>query len=162
MKTRNRLTTLIAATIAVGLLAAILAFRGARQAVAFHETENRVLHSGMFGIAPLQTAQINLVNIGNPHVTAARACNAEIKFYDGQGNVLGQSRVSLMPGQSDSLGLSHRELGRRGRVQIRAELVGFNPQPDPPGCLATLEVVDDPTGRTALFIGNPHVVPNPR
>jgi hypothetical protein len=40
------------------------------------------------------------------------------------------------------------------------EIVGFNPQPDPPGKWAvTLEVVDRITGRTNLLIGNPDVLP---
>jgi hypothetical protein len=36
------------------------------------------------------------------------------------------------------------------------ELVGFNPQPDPPGLIATLEVFSTKTGDTR-FIGDPQV-----
>jgi hypothetical protein len=46
---------------------------------------------------------------------------------------------------------------------FRAEIVGFNPQPDPPGkWAATLEVVERLTGRTTLLIGNPDVLPAAR
>ena len=43
---------------------------------------------------------------------------------------------------------------------FRAEIVGFNPQPDPPGKWAvTLEVVDRLTGRTSLLLGGPDTLP---
>src|SRR5262245_45638175 len=46
------------------------------------------------------------------------------------------------------------------RTTFRAEIVGFNPQPDPPGkWAATLEVVDRLSGRTSLLIGNPDTLP---
>ena len=46
------------------------------------------------------------------------------------------------------------------RRTFRAEIVGFNPQPDPPGKWAvTLEVVDRLTGRTSLLLGNPDTLP---
>jgi hypothetical protein len=49
---------------------------------------------------------------------------------------------------------------RLGRRTFRAEIVGFNPQPDPPGrWAATLELVDRFTGRTNVFVGNPDILP---
>ena len=49
---------------------------------------------------------------------------------------------------------------RLSRRTFRAEIVGFNPQPDPPGkWAATLEVVDRLSGRTNILIGNPDVLP---
>jgi hypothetical protein len=48
----------------------------------------------------------------------------------------------------------------RSRRTFRAEIVGFNPQPDPPGRWAvTLEVVDRLTGRTSLLLGGPDTLP---
>jgi hypothetical protein len=49
---------------------------------------------------------------------------------------------------------------RLSRRTFRAEIVGFNPQPDPPGKWAvTLEVVDRLTGRTSLLLGGPDTLP---
>jgi hypothetical protein len=46
------------------------------------------------------------------------------------------------------------------RRTLRAEIVGFNPEPDPPGkWAATLEVVDRLTGRTSLLLGGPDTLP---
>ena len=43
---------------------------------------------------------------------------------------------------------------------MRAEIVGFNPQPDPPGkYAATLEVYSLLTGHTSLLIGGPDTLP---
>ena len=49
---------------------------------------------------------------------------------------------------------------RLSRRTFRAEIVGSNPQPDPPGkWAATLEMVDRLTGRTTLLIANPDILP---
>ena len=49
---------------------------------------------------------------------------------------------------------------RLGRRTMRAEIVGFNPQPDPPGkWSATLEVYNLLTGHTRLLLGLPDALP---
>ena len=49
---------------------------------------------------------------------------------------------------------------RLSRRTFRAEIVGFNPQPDPPGkWAATLEVVDRLSGRTSILLGGPDTLP---
>lgn len=49
---------------------------------------------------------------------------------------------------------------RLGRRTLRAEIVGFNPQPDPPGkYAATLEVYSVFTGHTNLLLGGPDTLP---
>lgn len=111
-----------------------------------------VHHSGMLAIAALQTVRLNVLNQSNPNETSPLIL--ELRFYDDRGVVVTQSRVNLMPGQVGFLELSHRELGRSGRVAIRAEVIGFNPQPDPPGWVVTLEIYDNLTGRTTLFVGD--------
>jgi hypothetical protein len=118
-----------------------------------------VHHSGMLAIAALQTARLNALSIRDRTETAP--LDLELRFYDGQGTALARSRVSLMPGQSGFLELPHRELGRNGRVPIRAEVVAFNPQPDPPGWVVTLEIYDNLTGRTTLFIGDNNFLGTP-
>ncbi len=41
-----------------------------------------------------------------------------------------------------------------------AEIKGFNPQPDPPGCVATMEVFGGRNG-ISVAISNPNIVPGP-
>lgn len=149
----------------LAVLAAFAALWNSPSVSAISDEEGK-LHTGMFGLAPQQTARLNLVHIGDPNENPA-PCAAEMVFYDGFGNRLAQSRVQLRAGESALLDLQHQQLGRAGRVQVRAEWVGFNPQPDPPGrrfgkCLGTAEVFDDVTGKTTLVIGNPEDLPPPR
>src|SRR5262245_44638484 len=96
---------------------------GVTRTEAFQEVD-QVLHSGMFGIAPVQTARINVMSLSSV------PCSVEMRFFDAQNQVLAQSRVDLMHGESAFLDLSYPELGRQGRVPIRAEVVG-QPPPDP-------------------------------
>ena len=161
MKTQSIRMKLFAMVIAVGMLIAIWTFANASRTNAITRPEPATLlprdcgscghHSGMFAIASFQSVRINVVNVGNPDTIPV---DLEMKFYDAMGVQLAQSRVTLTPGQSGSLELSHRQLGRPGRVPIRAEVVGLNAQPDPPVWAATLEVYDNLTGRTMLFIAD--------
>ena len=49
---------------------------------------------------------------------------------------------------------------RLGRRTLRAEIVGFNPQPDSPGKYAvTFEVYSRITGHTSLLLGGPDTLP---
>ena len=49
---------------------------------------------------------------------------------------------------------------RRPTRDFAAEIVGSNPQPDPPGkWAATLEVVDRLLRRTSILIGDPDILP---
>jgi hypothetical protein len=161
MKSQPRGTQRIARLIAVEALAAIRAFADATHINALAVAEPPTLlprtcatcgqHSGRLAIAAFQSARLKVVTVGNPDTLPVAV---EMKFYEATGAQLAQSRVSLLPGQSGFLELSHRQLGRAGRMPIRVEVVGFNPQPDPPGRGATLEVYDNLTGRTMLFIGD--------
>ena len=73
--------------------------------------------------------------------------------------------IARSPGVIGSVELAVQDernliLSPLSRRTFRAEIVGFNPQPDPPGKWAvTLEVVDRVTGRTTLVIGNPDILP---
>src|SRR4029453_9798030 len=52
---------------------------------------------------------------------------------------------------------------RFGRRTLRAEIVGFNPQPDPPGAyFATVEIYNLLTGATRVLRGGPAPLPATR
>jgi hypothetical protein len=162
MQTKNRATQVASLAIGLIVVAAGWAYANARRTNSSSKAEPSIAlpsscgsclhHSGMLAIAALQTARLNVFNQSNPNETSPLIL--ELRFYDDRGVVVTQTRVNLMPGQSGFLELSHRELGRSGRVPIRAEVVSFNPQPDPPGWVVTLEVYDNLTGRTALFLSD--------
>jgi|SRR6266498_2391352 len=106
----------------------------------------------MVGLAKGQTARLNMVNIGDPNLNP---CEVQMVFYDSQGKALARDVQRLDPGMATFLDLSYAAVGNPNiRVQIRAwvKVIG-----DPTLCLASLEVFDDETGKTAVFIGDPHI-----
>ena len=71
-----------------------------------------------------------------------------------------ERRLQLRPGVSGSVDVRVGEDGvppdMNSRRTLRAEIVGFNPQPDPPGdWFTTLEVIDAQTGRSTILLGGP-------
>ena len=156
----------IHAGVLVTLLAAPLFLFGDR-ALAIEDPEYKVLF-GPFGIATGQRALVNVYavgtpdTIGNPNETP---WNFVVRLFDRSGTLVQERPLQLAAGGIGSVELAVADqeniiavpLSRR---TFRAEIVGFNPQPDPPGkWTATLEVVDRLTGRTNLFIGNLEVLP---
>ena len=136
---------------------------------------------GMLGLARAQTARLNLVNLlPQGGITP---CVAVLSFADGDGMPLMtgtgapiMERFSLLPGKAAFLDLTAREAfprdSRELRMQFRGE-VGSNPPDDntpPPddetpdpcaGLVATLEIFDMLTGRTAVLYALPPVGTNP-
>jgi len=106
---------------------------------------------GVYGIGNPDTAPWELVvRVFNVRGEMVRA----IRLQQGPG-LTGFADVAIQ----DSEEFPPDSFGRR---TLRAEIVGFNPQPDPPGAwFATLEAFGVRTGRTSLFIGNPEVFPSP-
>ncbi|HEX9386869.1 MAG TPA: hypothetical protein VF918_11165, partial [Anaerolineales bacterium] len=82
-------------------------------------------------------------------------CEVQMVFYDSQGKALASDVQKLDPGMATFLDLNYAAIGDPNvRVQIRSwvrVVVG-----DPTLCLASLEVFDEETGRTTVFIGNPN------
>ncbi len=140
-----RWTTLI--TLAI----ALVFFFGARTepAQAYEDPNEKPLP--MVGLAKGQTARLNMVNIGDPNV---EPCEVQMVFYDSQGKELASDIQKLDPGMATFLDLSYAAIGNPNlRVQFRAwvKVIG-----DPTLCLASLEVFDEETGRTMVFIGDPN------
>src|SRR6266545_2362933 len=142
-----RWTTLI--TLAI----ALVFFFGARTepAQAYEDPNEKPLP--MVGLAKGQTARLNMVNIGDPNV---EPCEVQMVFYDSQGKALARDVQKLDPGVATFLDLGYSDVGDPTiRVQIRAwvkVVVG-----DPNICLSSLEIFDDETGKTTVFVGNPNI-----
>jgi len=150
----------------VGLLAIPLFLFGHR-ALAVQDSEDKVWF-GPVGITPGERALVNVYAIGNPNEIGnpdEAPWTFVVRIFDRRGNVVQEERLQLAPGVIGSVPIAIQDEEnataiRLSRRTFRAEIVGFNPQPDPPGKWAvTLEVVDRHTGRTNLFIGNPDILP---
>jgi hypothetical protein len=149
MKTHNQLTKLLVLT---ALMSMLLFFFGAHAepAQAFEDPNEKP--SPMVGLGRGQTARLNVVNIGDPN---QEPCEVQMVFYDSQGKALARDVQKLDPGVATFLDLGYGDVGDPNlRVQIRAwvkVVIG-----DPTLCLSSLEVFDDETGRTTVFVGDPN------
>ncbi len=119
----------------------------------------------LFGMPQGTVARLNVVNIGDPNVSP-EPCTLELKFFSDRGSEIAQKRVALAPGQSDFLQIGDPNLlPGRLRAYRRAEIISADrPEPGeiPPGpCLGSLEVIENLTGRTMIFMGDGSVIPNP-
>jgi hypothetical protein len=158
---RSRLLHVV---IVVGLLATALFLVGDR-ALAIQDSEDKVLF-GPFGLGTGEGARISVYAIGNPN-DAPWAFVARV--FNRQGAVVQEAKFQVAPGAIGSFEIIGNPNERTSisavavRQTLRAEIVGFNPQPDPPGkYAATLEVYSLLSGRTSLFIGNPDILPAAR
>jgi|SRR5215510_2427844 len=149
MKTQNLSTKLLVLTTFMIILF-MIGVR-AEQVQAFDQTDEKP--SPMVGLAKGQTARLNVVNIGDPN---SDSCQVQMTFYDNEGKQLALDVQKIDPGVATFLDLSYNDVGDPHiRVQIRSRvkvLIG-----DPTICLSSLEVFDDETGKTTLFIGNPNL-----
>lgn len=149
MKTQNLSTRLLV----LATFMSILFMIGVRteQVQAFDTTDAKP--SPMVGLAEGQTARLNVVNIGDSN---SDSCQVQMIFYDNEGKQLALDTQRIDPGIATFLDLSYNDVGNPNiRVQIRSwvrVLIG-----DPSICLSSLEVFDDETGKTTLFVGDPHI-----
>jgi hypothetical protein len=152
---------------AVVALIGVALFADGDRALAIQDSEDKVWF-GPVGITPGERALVNVYAIGNPD----RVGNPDIapwdftvRVFDRRGRLVQEQKLQLAAGVIGSVEVAVQDqeniiaipLSRR---TFRAEIVGFNPQPDPPGkWAATLEVVDRLTGRTSLLLGGPDTLP---
>ena len=145
----------------VALLAAALVV--SHRASAFQGSDARVLF-GPVGIGVGQGARLNVYSIGNPN---DMPWSFTVRIFNTRGEVVQERAFRVAPGAIGSLeiALENQErlpVDRLGRRTLRAEIVGFNPQPDPPSSYAaTFEVYNQRTGRTTLLLGGPDTAPAP-
>jgi hypothetical protein len=90
-----------------------------------------------------------------------------VRIFNRRGELGIERRLTLASGVTGSVEVNIGNpdifpVDRLGRRTLRAEIVGFNPQPDPPGIYAaTLEVYDPQTGATSIMIGDVEDMPIP-
>jgi hypothetical protein len=119
---------------------------------------------GMVGIAEGQTARLNLVNLypPGPRVVPPDPCRAELQFLDGDGNVVAARRVQLVAGHAAFLDFAPAfvPINTVGdavaplRAEIRANVVLAAGGVPPGPCRATLEIFDNATARTTVFVAS--------
>ena len=155
---------LIPFVLALALIAPLCMFGG--RAFAIQDSEDTV-RFGPVGITPGERAVVNI------HVIAAAgaigAANDTpstfvVRVFDSRGTLVQQRRLLLARGVIASVPLAIQEDGEAApplrRRTFRAEIVAFNPQPDPPApWAATLEVIDRLTERTSILLGGPDTMP---
>ena len=153
-------------TAAFAILGLALILFGNR-AVAIQDSEDKVWF-GPIGITPGERALVNIYAIGNPNEIGNpndTPWEFVVRAFDRRGMLIQERRLRLAAGVIGTVELAVQDeenlvavpLSRR---TFRAEIVGFNPQPDPPGkWAATLEVVTRATGRTTLLIGGLDTLP---
>ena len=152
---------------AVFVLLGVSLFRYGDRAMAIQDSEDKVWF-GPVGITPGERALVNIYAIGNPEVIGnpdITPWKFVVRVFDRRGALIQERRLQLAPGVIGSVELAVQDeenliLTPLSRRTFRAEIVGFNPQPDPPGKWAvTLEVVNRATGRTSLLLGGPDTLP---
>jgi hypothetical protein len=159
MKTAKTTKKLFVTAIALVTTAAIWATLGARRAQA-QGSETFLPYIEQVGIASGQTARLSALNSN-----AEREFVIDWRFLDSQGRILAQSREPQLipPGQMRSFDLSADEVNatmdRFGRVQVIA-IIRTLGGPDTKNLHTSLEVFDNATGKTTVFV-SPTLVPQP-
>jgi hypothetical protein len=131
------------------------------RALAIQDSEDKVLF-GPVGIGAGEGARVNVYGIGNPDTAPWEFA---VRVFNRRGELAQERRFQIAPGVIGSVEINVGNpdifpVDRLGRRTLRAEIVGFNPQPDPPGrYAATLEVYSQFTGHTSILIGNPDILP---
>ena len=131
------------------------------RALAIQDSEDKVLF-GPLAVGFGQAARVNVYGIGNPGTSPWEFA---VRIFNRRGELAQSRRFQVAPGAIGSLEIAVQDeenfpVDRLGRRTLRAEIVGFNPQPDPPGKYAvTLEVYSTLTGHTSLLLGGPDTLP---
>ena len=135
--------------------------------LAIQDSEDKVWF-GPVGITPGERALVNVYAVGNPNEIGNPndfPWTFVVRVFDPRGKLVQEQKLELAAGIIGSVAVAIQDEEnipgvRLSRRTFRAEIVGFNPQPDSPGkWAATLEVVDRLSGRTSILIGNPDTLP---
>jgi hypothetical protein len=143
-------------------VAAATAVWSAAPAYAITDSEKALF--GPVGVPRGQMVRVSMYAIGNPD---SAPWDFVVRVFNVRGVPVREIRLQRAPGLPGFADValtnsSEFPLDAFGRRTLRAEIVGFNPQPDPPGAwFATLEVFNALTGRTSVFLGGPDTLPNP-
>lgn len=148
------------AVVGVALLVAPLFLFGDR-AHAIVGPEHKVLF-GPITVGYGQSVRLNAYGVGNPNEAPWLFL---VRVFNRRGELAQELKAQAAPGSVASFDVNVGNpndfpVDRLGRRTLRAEIVGFNPQPDPPGkYAATLEVYSVFTGHTNLLLGGPDTLP---
>ena len=152
-------------SIALLLLIAVALGSVGDRALAVRNSETVLF--GPVGVAPHEAVRVNVYagrpgGISDPNDVP---WDFTVRIFNRRGELAQEQRLRLVPGVTGSVDVNIGNpdifpAERAGRRTLRAEIVGFNPQPDPPGAFfATLEVYNRQTGGTTVLIGNPDILP---
>jgi hypothetical protein len=145
MKTRNRLTKLIAMVMAVGMLAATW---GTGRAGAVTVPSDKAYGTGVYSLARGQATSAHVVNTGDE-----RGQTWWATVFDSQGNMLAQSdRQRLELGQASTFDFGPIDLSEGQRMAIRLELRVEGASRNKPGFIATQEVYNVGDGQMTVFL----------
>ena len=144
-----------AATIA---LLAIVMWSSGDRAAAVQGREGK-LRFGPVGVAKAEALRLNIQAIGD---VEHFPWDFSLQIFNTRGELGGEQRLTVAPGVTHSVevNIGNPDLfppDRLGRRTVRAEIVGFNPQPDPPGFAATLEIYDHRTGASTIVLSETFV-----
>ncbi len=144
---------------AVIALLAIVMFSSGGRAATIQGTEGTVL-LGPIGVAKNEALRLNIYAIGDQeHVP----WEFVVRIFNTRGEVGVERRFTLAPGVTRSVEVNIGNpdifpVETLGRRTLRAEIKGFNPQPDPPGkFVATIETYNVRTGVTGILLGETFV-----
>jgi hypothetical protein len=106
---------------------------------------------GMFGVARGQIARINAAHIGDPN---SLPIQVEMALVDATGAVVARDSQTIEPGHAVFFDVPFETVGgAEDRIELRAVILG-EPASD---LKSSVEVFDANTGKTTVFIGNPHL-----
>jgi hypothetical protein len=123
---------------------------------------------GPLGVARQEAVRVNVYAAGHPDGISDPndvPWDFVVRIFNRRGELADEQRLRLAPGVTASVEVNIGNpdifpVERLGRRTLRAEIVGFNPQPDPPGAYAaTLEVYNLQTGSISVLLGGPDTLP---
>ena len=132
---------------------AIATFWSGDRASANQGREGKV-RFGPIGVAKTEAVRLNIYAIGDvEHVP----WDFVGRIFNTRGELASERQLTLAHGITGSVevNIGNPDLfppDRLGRRTLRAEIVGFNPQPDPPGFAATLEIYNHRTGAVSIVL----------
>ena len=138
----------------VALLAIVMSTSGGRAAT-IQGTEGAVL-LGPIGVAKNEAVRLNIYAVGD---LEDMPWDFVVRIFNTRGEVGVERRFTLAPGVTRSVDVNIGNpdifpIETLGRRTLRAEIKGFNPQPDPPGKFAaTLETYNGRSGVTGIVLG---------
>jgi hypothetical protein len=139
------------------------------RALAIQDSEDKILF-GPLGVGAGQGARINVYGLGPSSLGGTVPpptvpWEFTVRVFNRRGDVVQERQFQVASGAIASFEISIGNpdtfpVDRLGRRTLRAEIVGFNPQPDPPGKFAaTLEVYSQLTGHTNSLLGGLDALP---